>query len=97
MVKPIKAIVNLAGAPLLSFQRWTDAYKNEVVQSRIGTTKAFVDFVRDLKEDKPEVYISMSGVSECQRKKSLVVSWHPRARLLQARSGDGVYGIIGGR
>ncbi|CAF3839400.1 unnamed protein product [Rotaria sordida] len=62
-VKPIKAIVNLAGAPLLSFQRWTDAYKNEVVQSRVGTTKTFVDFVRDLKDEKPEVYVSMSGVS----------------------------------
>ncbi|CAF1070619.1 unnamed protein product [Adineta ricciae] len=61
-VKPIKAIVNLAGAPLISFQRWTDEYKNEVIQSRIGTTKAFVDFIRDLKEDKPEVYVSMSGV-----------------------------------
>jgi NAD dependent epimerase/dehydratase family enzyme len=56
--------VNLAGAPLLSFQRWTDAYKNEVVQSRIGTTKAFVDFIGDLKEDKPEVFVSMSGVSK---------------------------------
>ncbi|CAF1378896.1 unnamed protein product [Adineta steineri] len=65
-VKPIKAIVNLAGAPLLSFQRWTDAYKNEVVQSRVGTTKAFVDFIRDLKDDKPDVYISMSGVSYYQ-------------------------------
>ncbi len=56
--------MNLAGAPLLSFQRWTDAYKNEVVQSRIGTTKAFVDFIGDLKEDKPEVFVSMSGVSK---------------------------------
>jgi len=63
-VKPIKAIVNLAGAPLLSFQRWTDEYKNEVVQSRVGTTKTFVDFVRDLKDQKPEVYISMSGVGK---------------------------------
>jgi len=71
-VKPIKAIVNLAGAPLLSFQRWTDAYKNEVVQSRIGTTKTFVDFVRDLKEEKPEVYVSMSGVSKFGLKLVLV-------------------------
>ena len=35
-----------------------------MIQSRIGTTKAFVDFVRDLKEDKPEVYVSMSGVGK---------------------------------
>ena len=62
--KPIKAIVNLAGAPLLSFQRWTDEYKNEVYQSRISTTKTFVDFIRDLKDEKPELYISMSGVSK---------------------------------
>ena len=60
----MKAIVNLAGAPLLSFQRWTDAYRNEVVQSRVGTTKTFVDFIRDSKENKPEVYISMSGVGK---------------------------------
>jgi uncharacterized protein len=63
-VKPIKAIVNLAGAPLLSFQRWTDAYRNEVIQSRVGTTKALADFIRDLKEEKPEVFISMSGVGQ---------------------------------
>ena len=62
-MKPIKAIVNLAGAPLLSFQRWTDAYKNEVYQSRIGTTETFVNFIQDLNNDKPEVYVSMSGVS----------------------------------
>lgn len=68
-MKPVKAIVNLAGAPLLSFQRWTDAYRNEVVQSRVGTTKTFVDFVRDLKEDKPEVYISMSGVGKIELKR----------------------------
>ncbi len=68
-VKPIKAIVNLAGAPLLSFQRWTDAYKNEVVQSRVNTTKTFVDFIRDLKDEKPETYISMSGVSKLFIKK----------------------------
>ena len=57
--------MNLAGAPLLSFKRCTDEYKNEVVQSRVGTTKTFVDFIRDLKEDKPDVYVSMSGVSKC--------------------------------
>ena len=63
-VKPIKAIVNLAGAPLLSFQRWTDAYRNEVIQSRVETTKALASFIQDLKEEKPEVFISMSGVGE---------------------------------
>ena len=56
--------MNLAGAPLLSFQRWTEEYKNEVVQSRVGTTKNFVDFVGNLKENKPEVFISMSGVGK---------------------------------
>ncbi len=35
-----------------------------MVQSRIGTTKTFVDFVRDLKDEKPEVFVSMSGVSK---------------------------------
>lgn len=63
-VKPVKAVVNLAGAPLLSFQRWTDAYRNEVVQSRVGTTKACVDFIRNLKDQKPDVFISMSGVGK---------------------------------
>jgi len=61
-VKPVKAVINLAGAPLLSFQRWTDAYRNEVVQSRIGTTNSCVDLIRNLKTEKPDVFISMSGV-----------------------------------
>lgn len=57
----------------MSFQRWTDGYKNEVVQSRIATTKTFVDFIRDLKDDKPEVYISMSGVSKFSIKKECLL------------------------
>ncbi|CAF0776407.1 unnamed protein product [Didymodactylos carnosus] len=60
----IRAIVNLAGAPLLNFRRrWTEEYKNEVIESRLGTTKKFADLIINKLDKKPDVYISMSGVS----------------------------------
>lgn len=54
-----RAVVNLAGAPI--DRRWTDAYKQELVESRIMTTRKLVEAVNRLHEP-PEVMISTSAV-----------------------------------
>lgn len=53
------AVVNLAGAPL--DRRWTDAYKLELMESRIMTTRKLVEAVNLLHEP-PGVMISTSAV-----------------------------------
>ena len=53
------AVVNLAGAPL--DRRWTDAYKLELMDSRIRTTRKLVEAVNLLHEP-PGVMISTSAV-----------------------------------
>lgn len=53
------AVINLAGAPI--DRRWTDAYKQELVESRIMTTRKLVEAVNRLHEP-PEVMISTSAV-----------------------------------
>ena len=54
-----RAVINLAGAPI--DRRWTDAYKQELVESRIMTTRKLVEAVNRLHEP-PEVMISTSAV-----------------------------------
>lgn len=53
------AVVNLAGATL--DKRWTDTYKREIYDSRIGTTRALVEAINALKV-KPGLLISASAV-----------------------------------
>ena len=53
------AVINLAGAPI--DRRWTDAYKRELVESRIMTTRKLVEAVNRLHE-LPGVMISASAV-----------------------------------
>ena len=53
------AVINLAGAPI--DRRWTDAYKRELVESRIMTTRKLVEAVNRLHEP-PGVMISASAV-----------------------------------
>jgi uncharacterized protein len=52
-------IINLAGAPVQ--KRWTAAYKNEILQSRVNSTQKIVDAIL-LMEKKPAVFISASAV-----------------------------------
>lgn len=53
------AVINLAGAPIN--RRWTDAYKKELVESRVMTTRKLVEAVNRLHEP-PGVMISASAV-----------------------------------
>src|SRR3954452_11292940 len=48
------AVVNLAGAPLAG-KRWNDAYKKEILESRVNTTRAIVELA-------PPVLINSSAV-----------------------------------
>jgi uncharacterized protein (TIGR01777 family) len=57
----VDSIINLAGAPVV--KRWTAAYKNEILSSRIETTNAFVGAIQ-LTEIalRPSVIISASAI-----------------------------------
>lgn len=54
-----EAVVNLAGAPI--DRRWSDAYKKQLYDSRIGTTRKLVAAVNEM-NPAPKVFISASAV-----------------------------------
>src|SRR2546425_2058266 len=54
------AVVNLAGASVAG-KRWTPAYKKEIVDSRLLTTRALLDAIRSAKR-KPRVLVNASAV-----------------------------------
>ena len=56
----IDAVINLAGAPIAG-RRWTPQRKAELVESRVGTTRMLVDWMRLLSQ-RPAVLISASAV-----------------------------------
>ena len=56
----IDGVVNLAGASLAE-RRWTAAYKREILDSRLGTTRDLLRLVERL-ERKPGVLVSASAV-----------------------------------
>lgn len=53
------AVINLTGADL--FAKWNSEYRQEVVDSRIKTTRNLVDSISEI-ESKPEVFINSSAV-----------------------------------
>jgi uncharacterized protein (TIGR01777 family) len=56
----IDALINLAGASLAE-KRWTAAYKREIIDSRIETTRALLGLVERL-ERKPHTLLSASAI-----------------------------------
>ena len=56
----IDGIINLAGASLAG-KRWNDAYKREIVSSRIDTTRAIVELVKRL-DTTPGVLLNASAI-----------------------------------
>jgi uncharacterized protein (TIGR01777 family) len=56
----IGAVINLAGAPIAS-QRWTSARKAVLVESRVGTTRKLVEWMRRLPRP-PVVLVNASAV-----------------------------------
>src|SRR5207253_1752038 len=54
------AAVNLSGANI-GARRWSEAYKKEIVDSRVESTRAFVDAMRSGRA-KPRVFVNASAV-----------------------------------
>src|SRR5436190_363190 len=54
------AVINLAGASLFG-QRWTEAYKREIIDSRVIGTRGLVQAMAAAKQ-RPQVFISTSAV-----------------------------------
>lgn len=55
------AVVNLAGRHILDMRRrWNDAYRDEVIRSRVETTETLVRAINE-SGDPPEVFVSTAG------------------------------------
>lgn len=54
------AVIHLAGANVAG-KKWNEAYKQEIYDSRIGSTRALVEAMKNLKK-KPEVFVCSSAV-----------------------------------
>lgn len=59
-------VINLAGANIIN--RWTDSYKKLLYTSRLDTTKAIIEAIKNAKS-KPELLISTSAVGVYANKK----------------------------
>ena len=57
---PVDAVINLAGASLAD-KRWSDAYKAEIVASRVALTQGLVDWMSGLNVP-PRVLLSASAI-----------------------------------
>ena len=57
---PIDAVINLAGASLAG-KRWNDAYKREILDSRIDTTRAVIELLERL-DKPPGVLLNASAI-----------------------------------
>jgi uncharacterized protein len=76
--EPLDAVINLAGASLAA-RRWSDAYKHEIIASRLDTTRAVLELMARL-DRPPEVLLNASAVGfyghhgdECLTEESSVV------------------------
>lgn len=59
-VGQVDVVLNLAGASV--GKRWTDAYKKTIMDSRVWSTRACVNYINS-QEPKPKVFISASGIN----------------------------------
>ena len=58
---PCDGVVNLAGMHILSLgRRWNDAYRAEVIGSRVETTRTLVDAINRSAQP-PAVFVSTAG------------------------------------
>jgi len=60
-IPPCDAVINLAGQHILDVRRrWNDAYRQEVLQSRVNTTRSLVRAL-NVMERPPAVFVSTAG------------------------------------
>lgn len=61
IISDTDVVINLAGAPIL--QRWTESNKNEILSSRVNTTRNIVKAINSLPDStKPRTFISASAI-----------------------------------
>lgn len=66
--KNTSAVVNVAGENVLNpFKRWNEDFKKKVFSSRVEITNLLARAIEDA-EEKPNVFVSMSGVGTIQFK-----------------------------
>ena len=57
----VDGIINLAGAPIV--KRWTQAYKKEMMESRVQVTRHLVNALKAMSpDDRPEFFLSASAI-----------------------------------
>lgn len=71
-IQNVKVVINLAGAGIAD-KAWTKAYKQQLRESRMQTTRACVEFINQL-ENKPDVFISASAVGYYGTKNSQLLN-----------------------
>lgn len=59
--KQTTSVVNLAGRNIMDPQVWTESFRREIYESRIGTNKILVDAIHAA-EHKPDSFVTISGV-----------------------------------
>lgn len=57
----VDAIVNLSGANIA--KRWTEAYKEEILSSRVDTANILFKSLRNIKDHSVKQYVSASGIA----------------------------------
>jgi len=55
----VDVVINLAGAPIS--KKWTPAYKEEIIKSRVDTTRKISNAINS-SQNKPSVFISVSAI-----------------------------------
>lgn len=77
------AIIHLAGAPIA--ERWTPAYKQTIIESRVKTAETLLKAVKRLPDaDRPKIIAGASAVG-----------WYPSSNELQGERTDRANGFIG--
>ncbi|MBV42443.1 MAG: TIGR01777 family protein [Crocinitomicaceae bacterium] len=77
------AIVHLAGAPIA--ERWTAAYKQIIIESRVKTADVLLKAIKRLPDsDRPKIIVGASAVG-----------WYPSSNELQSESVERAAGFIG--
>ncbi len=76
-IENIDVVINLAGAGIAD-KNWTKSYKKEILDSRIKTTQACVEFI-NYSDKKPKVFISSSAIGYYGTKSTKILDEHAPA------------------
>ncbi len=61
ILSDVSVVIHLAGSPIL--KRWTSTIKDEILRSRIATTRNIIQTIKNLPiEKRPKIFISASAV-----------------------------------